>query len=76
MDAPTAPATHPAGRYQRLAAVAKDIGAGQPNVGQPVDGHTAHVQLFRIVRFRHTRRRRHETLATGGTLLSRDRRNR
>lgn len=71
MDAPTASATHPTGRHQRLAAVAKDIGAGQPNFGQPVDGHTAHHQLFRIVRFRHTRRRRLETLATGGISLSR-----
>lgn len=67
MDVPTAPATHTPGRRQRLAAVAKDIRARQPHVGQPMHGHTEHVQLFRTVRFRHTGRRRSQTLASGGT---------
>lgn len=46
MDAPTAPATHTASRRQRLAVVAKDISPRKSHVGQPVHGHTVHVQLF------------------------------
>lgn len=68
VDAATAPATHTAGRRQRLVAVAEDIGTGQPHVGQPMHGHTEHVQLFRTLRLRHTGRFRSQTLAAGGNV--------
>lgn len=70
VDAPTTPATHPSSRRQRLAAVAKDIRPCQSHVGQPMHGfgHTKHVQLFRTVWFRHTRRFRSQTLASRGVI--------
>lgn len=66
MDAPTAPTTHTPGRRQGLVAVAKDFGPREPHAGQPVHGHTKHVELLRAVRFRHTGRFRSEALAAGG----------
>jgi len=69
MDAPAAPAAHTPGRRQRLATVAENIRPGVPHVGQPMQGCTKFVQLFRTVRVRHTGRFRSQTVASGGTPL-------